>query len=405
MDDQKLTPGQVPGNQPAVNNDPQTAINQALKTPSTPTPPINKPNPPTSSTVTESAEPPVPPPPPPIIPEEPDIKKPGRVEVSDKTKKNIKIGGAILGIFLLLGGLVGSRYLVQQQKAGDIRKEAVECSGCSCDECPDECNEAMIPNPEACGEGNFAYCCSPKEDDGGDPCTTCVGRCDRSGCSVSGSGTDCRTNCGYWPGCSYCRGLSTSACGELHSSYYYGTGGTISYAEEYWCSTIQCDSNAPNGACIVVYIGDNGEWCIDGASNVCSANTGNCSFNEDRNNDGQVNQKDLDWNCDDKPVLTPTPSPTAEFVCLDPMTINPNPPIAGQAATLTCRGAVLNNTIDRFDFQYRETGGNWTDLGNSTDTDNNNQESLVINTVPSGAWEARCRVCITTGECSQWYEP
>ncbi|MBU0618961.1 peptidylprolyl isomerase, partial [Patescibacteria group bacterium] len=51
--------------------------------------------------------------------EEPDIKNPTRPKSS-----TIKIGGAILGIFLLLGGLVGARYLVQKQKVGEKRTQA-----------------------------------------------------------------------------------------------------------------------------------------------------------------------------------------------------------------------------------------------------------------------------------------
>ncbi|MEA3357352.1 MAG: Ig-like domain-containing protein [Patescibacteria group bacterium] len=114
---------------------------------------------------------------------------------------------------------------------------------------------------------------------GSDPnCNSCEGSCDRNGCRVSSSSIDCHTDCGMWPWCAYCRGRSHSACGELHDTYYHRTNGSISYAEEYWCSTIQCDSNAPNGAYVVVYIGDRGEYCVEGTG---------------------CDPDDLDWDCDD----------------------------------------------------------------------------------------------------------
>lgn len=136
-------------------------------------------------------------------------------------------------------------------------------------------------------------------------CDTCVGECSRSGCSVNCEGVDPH-ECGpdndgdgkpdgYWPGCYYCRGRDTS-CTESNDKMYKHTDGNISYDEQYWCSTIQCDSNAPNGAFVIVWIGDNGEWCLDDGSSK------ECSFSEDRNGDGSVDYRDLDWDCEDKVV-------------------------------------------------------------------------------------------------------
>ncbi|MBU1129891.1 hypothetical protein KKE45_01055, partial [Patescibacteria group bacterium] len=188
-------------------------------------------------------------------------------------------------IFLLLS-LIAGIFLVKQKQ--DIRdKAADDCSGCTCNHCPDSCHEDNIPNADC--PGGTAYCCSP-EPEPGEPagCDSCVGSCDRFGCSVSGTNLNCKTDCNMWPMCYYCRGLSGSACGDLHGSFYFADP-DIKYDQQYWCSTIQCDSNAPNNAAIVVFIGDRGEYCVEGTG---------------------CNPDDLDWDCGEEPTDTPTPTPT-----------------------------------------------------------------------------------------------
>ncbi len=121
----------------------------------------------------------------------------------------------------------------------------------------------------------------------------CSGWCNKDGC-----GNDCP---GIWPVSFYCSGRSHSACNELHGSFLgYGVpAGSIRYGQNVkvkkdgkeiyissWCTTVQADSNAPGSEAIVVFIGDNGEYCVEGTG---------------------CNPDSLDWDCSQ---TTPTPTPT-----------------------------------------------------------------------------------------------
>lgn len=129
--------------------------------------------------------------------------------------------------------------------------------------------------------------------------TSCSGSCDKNGCS-----NDCPSR---WPVSFYCRGRSHSACGDQHSTFL-GNGvpaGSIKYGESItvekdgnettissWCTTVQADSNAPDGEAIVVFIGDYGDYCVEGTG---------------------CNPDNLDWDCTrptNTPTNTPTPTPT-----------------------------------------------------------------------------------------------
>lgn len=130
--------------------------------------------------------------------------------------------------------------------------------------------------------------------------TSCSGTCDRHGCS-----NDCPNR---WPVSFYCRGRSHSACGDQHGTFL-GSGvpaGSIKYGENVtvkkdgnettissWCTTVQADSNAPDGEAIVVFIGDHGDYCVEGTG---------------------CNPDNLDWDCT-RPTNTPTPTPTPDYDC------------------------------------------------------------------------------------------
>ncbi len=137
---------------------------------------------------------------------------------------------------------------------------------------------------------------------------SCSGWCNKDGCS-----NDCPD---VWPVSFYCRGKSDSACNERHGSFLgYGVpAGTIEYGENVkvkkddeetfissWCTTVQADSNSPDSEAIVVFIGDNGEYCVEGTG---------------------CDPDDLDWDCQGGPEETPTPTTTppdlgCDFNCID----------------------------------------------------------------------------------------
>jgi len=76
--------------------------------------------------------------------ESPEINQPAKFSAVKKSNV-VKIGGAILGIFLLVGGLIGANYLVKQSaeprsQAADTQEEC-EAQGhtwCGSGECPDD---------------------------------------------------------------------------------------------------------------------------------------------------------------------------------------------------------------------------------------------------------------------------
>lgn len=278
--------------------------------------------------------------------------------MSDKKKI---ILGLMLGLFLAVSFWFGPKLF---KKSQEVRKGAAGCDGSwACGKtCPADCDRECLPNADcqaqstqlcrckerpappsgggggsgsgqSCGTANGGSCPSGEHcckdgcniggsqeggtclttcsiqgvcgsgGGGGNPnCATCQGSCDRSGCDVNGSGVNCKTDCGMWPACFYCHGQTNSGCGG--GNYHKDT--SIEYDKQYWCSTVQCDSNAANSAAIVVEIGDSGEWCITDGKCAASVN--------DRNKDGKINGKDLDWDCSES-TPTPTPTPTYTVNC------------------------------------------------------------------------------------------
>lgn len=140
---------------------------------------------------------------------------------------------------------------------------------------------------------------SPPPGAGSEDCSSCTGSCNSGGCTVTCDEYTNPFNCGYSPGTFYCRGRSQSACGDQHGSYIGGSAGDIkigqsvelnlpdgsgTFTTSTWCSTIQADSNAPNSAAVVVFVGDNGETCVEGTG--CDPDS-------------------LDWDCENTPVPAP----------------------------------------------------------------------------------------------------
>ncbi|MBU0618962.1 hypothetical protein KKD62_01875, partial [Patescibacteria group bacterium] len=109
----------------------------------------------------------------------------------------IKTAGTILGLFLLLGGLVGTRYLVQQKNIGEIKTLA----GCRCEvaggdnSCPTGDKEEHIPN-SGCEDTGWAVCCTA-------PAPTCFSpNCDSGGiCYANGQ---CGATNPDYPGVIFC---------------------------------------------------------------------------------------------------------------------------------------------------------------------------------------------------------
>lgn len=260
----------------------------------------------------------------------------------------------ILTGILITSSLIGGLILIKQSQ--EVRKGARTewCCHCPdnscpcCDGCPEHNGDGCYKIIEddggddspTCGESQCesggtcyddGYCCATNQDTGkeyhccdgtwvekGTPCgdAECSGWCNKDGC-----GNDCPD---VWPVSFYCRGRSHSACGEHHGSFLgYGVpAGTIKYGENVkvkkngeetfissWCTTVQADSNSPGSEAIVVFIGDNGEYCVEGTG---------------------CDPDDLDWDCSRiTPTLTPTstPTPTVTSTPTPTLTETPTPTI------------------------------------------------------------------------------
>ncbi|MCA9375161.1 hypothetical protein KC622_02415 [Candidatus Dojkabacteria bacterium] len=155
--------------------------------------------------------------------------------------------------------------------------------------CTGETKWCWQQQPGTCNPDN------PPPGAGSENCDSCTGSCNSGGCTVTCDEYTNPFNCGYTPGTFYCRGQSQSACGDQHGSYIGGSAGDIkvgqnveltlpdgsgTFTTSTWCTTIQADSNAPNSAAVVVYVGDNGETCVEGTG---------------------CNPDDLDWDCANAP--------------------------------------------------------------------------------------------------------
>lgn len=144
---------------------------------------------------------------------------------------------------------------------GSLNKDC--CPGAGCDSglsCTN--NKCILPNT------------------GNDPkCSTCSGSCGATGCNTSCDGIDPHS-CDIWNASFVCNGRSGSGCNSANGSSTLPS--PLDYANNpaTWCKTYQFDSNAPNGAYSVVFVGDGGQTCVTkgGQANTC-------------------NPDDLDWDC------------------------------------------------------------------------------------------------------------
>ena len=205
-----------------------------------------------------------------------------------------------------------------------VQDTSIECSGATGDpsdggnsntNCGPSGTGGSCPSGQHCcengqnvgGNGSDAARCklTCSESSLGD-CSQCIGSCGSSGCSIScgSEPLNHQTDCNMWPATYYCRGRSSSGCGDAHGSYLGSAGGTVLVGQSVsltkngatvsantWCSTVQADSNGANGAFSVVYIGDNGEKCHEGSG--CDPDA-------------------LDWDCDN---VAPKCDVTATAIC------------------------------------------------------------------------------------------
>lgn len=293
---------------------------------------------------------------------------------SNESKKTTgKRALMIVGVFLVLALIPAGIYLVQQRQ--EVRKEAAG---------------------EYCGPDN-GYNCPPGEHclRGGQPfdqstglsgtCGVVGGGSCRGWCNKDGCGNDCPN---IWPVSFYCRGRSHSACGQLHSSFL-GFGipaGSIRYSETIdvkdksgntiqispWCTTVQADANVSNAA-IVVYIGDRGEYCVEGTG---------------------CNPDALDWDCSREPPLTCsslTRSPGGDIV-------------PGTTITLTC--AHSGDSWHHYNFRYRSSFHQDWQYGAPMSGFQNNTTGSTSYVVPSGTEGAsyifQCQACRENDVCTAW---
>lgn len=155
-------------------------------------------------------------------------------------------------------------------------------------------------------------------------CNTCVGSCGHTGCNVQCEGIN-PAECGFFSQTHYCRGQRNDGCnatmgfdqtvfpGMTPAGPFIGNGGSnvevgqnvnlsytppggspINITTSTWCSTVQADSNAPNGAYSIVYIGDNGQICAE-------IDDGNGNRIHRDANGGFCNPSNLDWDCSNDP--------------------------------------------------------------------------------------------------------
>lgn len=315
------------------------------------------------------------------------------IRVSRNGKILLGIVGTILLLAGTAFALLTLTDLGEQIGLGDSSadSEACSCGGLNegwCDEptCQNnlECRGwAGAPCADSDGDGTFTptnggceasqfHCsntgsCIPENQcpsGGGNQelCETCIGSCSHTGCNVQCDGIDPH-ECGYFSGTHYCRGQRDDGCNDamgfdpevfptldpdgpfignggsnvevgqsVNLSYTPEGGATINVTTSTWCSTVQADSNAPNGSYSIVYIGDNGEICAE----VDDGNGGRTHRDAAGN---PCNPDELDWDCDNDPPDDECPG-TAAAECLTPT-----------SARLTWTNSVANagNQIIRLD--------------------------------------------------------
>ncbi|MCB9800967.1 MAG: isopeptide-forming domain-containing fimbrial protein [Pseudomonadales bacterium] len=257
----------------------------------------------------------VPPSPPPVPngsgggPKFPDLSKgprptnEGSPPRHSKKKLSLKL---IVGTILLCIVVVASGaglYLSQTNQ--DLRNQAaINCGSITCNDgrtTGPECNASQ----KTCQDRANEFCGPSGVANMGDPGSCLpdgVGSCESS---------DCRGSCDNSPSCEYsgdcnlcseidgskgkesifCRGYSTDSCNKNMASFLpelsnnSGSIGTMS--EEKWCTTAQLRSWGPAGTDIrIVYIGKNGQICIQGTGCDPESLNWSCSSNNPQNTAG-----------------------------------------------------------------------------------------------------------------------
>jgi hypothetical protein len=131
---------------------------------------------------------------------------------------------------------------------------------------------------------------------------------------------------GQPPNVFYCDGQKPAGCGVGNCEFCApGSGDCTSHPdlekgevrvgnEDFWCKTVQADS-VVDGKFLVIYIGDQGEWWVH--SSYPNEHTG-------KHSPGLEYEDDLDWDCEQGPTETPTPTSTpptddvdCTFTCTD----------------------------------------------------------------------------------------
>ncbi len=201
-------------------------------------------------------------------------------------------------------------------------------------------------------------------------CEKCVGRCNKDGCWIENQGYsgDCKTGCNMWPACFYCRGRSQSGCSSGWA--YHQTSGSISYDSQYWCSTIQCDSNATGNAYVVVYIGDNGQYCVEGTG---------------------CNPDSLDWDCGNLSCSSLSRNPGGA--------VKP-----GDILTFTCSHS--GSGFHHYNFRYRSSLHDDWQYGSPGSGYQNNTTGTVQYQVSPGTggvtYTFQCQACRSDNTCTSW---
>jgi hypothetical protein len=205
--------------------------------------------------------------------------------------------GVLVLILLVLGGSAGYYLSMTNQ---DIRQEAsggIRCGDITCTDgrwAGKDCNAPQATcqkrAEDFCGVGqvqNMGTPPTPEECSGGGvpQCSECTSNCGATGCGFTcPPGLNPQDDCNLWESRFMCEGQRNDGCNEITGSPV----GAVDYTNsEYWCKTYQFDSNHWSGNYSVVWVGNNGQVCVEGTG---------------------CNPNNLDWNCN---AVVPTATMTA----------------------------------------------------------------------------------------------
>ncbi len=157
----------------------------------------------------------------------------------------------------------------------------------------ENCSSGQTCQGSACAGGGGGGGTGPN-------CSSCVGSCGATGCNTNcDANTNPRDDCGIWPAAFMCEkdAAWNTACND-QTCIKDSSGKCVTAITDYtnpasWCKKFQFDSNAPNNAVSVVYVGNNGQVCVEGSG---------------------CNRDNLDWNCATEP-----PAGTYSAQCLAPL--------------------------------------------------------------------------------------